>query len=243
MNYANEKGIVMSAEDKEITKAIFPPMPIKPDLNARMDFVGTLPVLLQLVNKIIEMQYDVRPDNITLTEKNKGGEYSSSAFTITTIMEILTDAEYAIDGYLTESSFTFKGAPFWFIKEMFSYATAATPIDVENATNKPFMEMVEKDHWLVDVIRDPDAGTDFLTEYRPFALTPKGESKGLNLDSVDKVRYQAFMTKYMELDCNQNIFQSAEVTQRERTFLIQRYAWFLLALLEKTFKIEFIEQT
>lgn len=238
----NDKGFICSTTGGQLSeKAFFPVTPFKEKLVSKFEFMNKVPVVFQILDKILDLDNKISLENISLTEKNKGGEYQSSAFMISTKIESfveITDAQYLLD-LLMESAFTLKNASFFTAMQMYSFVKEATSIDLVDPKNKDILEEVKKDSWLVDLLLDPQSGTTFLTTYKSFVFKDIEDIPLLNV--VDQARYLAFVTKYMEIEVNQTILTPEKVVQEERLYWEQQYLLWLIKIFQKSFKWDFKE--
>jgi hypothetical protein len=184
------------------------------------DIVKHYPSLLQMVNYMIESLYRVNIERISITEKNKGRDYSSSSYTVTTniIEDIINPSLNSI----------------WLNKRY----------DLINSSNELLKNISEEDiKYFKDPIIDIEGIEDtelnksiFISGVRYriqfYEIKPTGLNVGnFKLDAMEQSIYLSQVTRFMEM------FGNVILNFNE---YIQVYEFWLWKIFKKYFKYEII---
>lgn len=211
--------------------------------------------ILRYVNDTLSYIYRVNSERVSLTEKNKGGTYPSSSFTVTTNLEVV--GEYENIEQKKKEFFTIKKSSQFLMQCLIEAGKGSTYFKLESIDKVkdkdkfpkiPKKEIEEKGSYAKALfsILDEDIALNecrefpkgwFWITYNPFTVQLKNEKFELN--STHRVRYLSYITKYIENVSN--LSSNPDFSLEERQGLIQRYELFLFEILEEYFDIEDIK--
>jgi hypothetical protein len=230
MLYVNKNGVLMD-EDKIVNpKDKF----CNPEIYKYAMLVratSSMSVLHQAISYYLELNYTAELERISRTEKNKGGDFRSSAYTVTaglskiqkTPAEIKKDLKY-ISGYL----YTLKGSSTSFMNHILDKHDSFVRAYISGEDiNK--LEHLKEDRNIYQCVSIPNKEPCVLMlnsiRIKGLRITP------FELDSLDKSLYLSHLTKFMEILGNFAI-------QGELEYRIILYEMYLFYILNKYFKYD-----
>lgn len=197
-----------------------------------MPLADTLPPILRLLSKLLETQYQVEVRTMSISEKNKGGEYHSAGFSFDTALIDRTAQTSSISAQIvdaiTRAHFTLHGLS----------PTAFEPVYTMCA--QAFSQIVPHDpHVSVDPHNLTQQavelrGQSLLVTYTP--LTAQLTISIFQLNDWHKTLYHAYVAKWFEHSANPNPVHES-VAAHERQNLLSRYELFLCTVLTQYFNL------
>lgn len=193
-------------------------------------------VLHKVLNHLIEMFYKVNIVRVSRTEKNKGGDYPSTAYTITAGLESLGEyippgecerKSHMLDGFV----FTLKGASINFLQNIIQNQVHFIN-KFYSVNDKEFISQVlKKDTQLYQFIVYNKV--DCCVQFNLIKIV-RLKKEVFELNALDQAVYLSFVTKFMEMLGNYMI--SGEFDTQ-----LTSYELFLLSILDKYFEYEIID--
>lgn len=233
MLYVDEKGKLLDTEGKIKIKSKFFVNSTKFNYSSVSLLIGHFGILYKALNDLLESTYKINLGRISRTEKNKGRDYPSSAFTVTAGLEYImkTQEEMSKDlETLIPHLFTLKGS-------------SKSSLDIITKNNKEFImgylkyheglrDIYSKDQALYQYIQR-ERDTPYLINYMPIVVHGLRGTK-FELDVMDQVTYLGHMTKFMEMMGNYMI-------PSEIPYYPDIYENWLFHIFKKYFKYSFLE--
>jgi hypothetical protein len=254
----NNEGVVLNFQGKKIKDApkfFVDDKQLPKGVIRDITEVSKFPYILRYMNDILNLMFEMKNEKISLTEKNKGGTYPSSSFTITTNFEKVW--EYKRKEQVTKRVFTIKKSSQFLIKCLSEAGKGSTYFNIDNVDKvkdtenahkisekeiekaggyeKALFSTLNNDRALNECVKFPKGWRWII--YSPFKIVLKEEE--LKLSDNHKIRYVSFVTKFIENASN--LSSTYEVSSKERKELILKYELFLFEILEEYFNIENVE--
>jgi hypothetical protein len=229
MYYVSSEGILKNTDEKVITDELFFCNSSKLKNSMLHQVVKSYSLLHQALNSLIESTYRVNIERVSRTEKNKGGEYSSSSFTITAGLENIEDGE-ALKKF-REVLYTLKGSSVKFLNDVIKNGSKIIRgyFNIDE-------ELLKKDTHLYQKIQEVNSLPSIM-RFSPIninRLLKDRYDKKFKLDAMDQAIYLGYATKFMEMFANYML-------QTEVNYYFSNYEFWLFSLLEKYFNYSLIE--
>lgn len=222
MLYVNGDGELQDSEGREVNlkTKFFDASKVAPF--SVLAIVGRFSNLHQALNHLIESVYKVNITRISRTEKNKGRDYASSAYTVTADLDYIGDPnDKKLKDFITQL-YTFRGASinfFNFIKEHLECIN-------ESYSIKDFdVSLYSKDYALYHYLEESDR---IILQLNPIEVYGLREVDSFKLDSMDQAIYLSFITKFMEIYGNYAI-------NNEVSYYYNNYEMWLYSVFNKYF--------
>jgi hypothetical protein len=228
MLYVDYEGNLKGSKDK-LKTLFFNSFEVAPF--SILSVVGQFSNLHQAMNHLIESTYKVNLTRVSRTEKNKGGDYSSNAYTVTADVNYVGDRNNNenLRSFLTKL-YTFKGSSTNFLKTIIK--SESKYIDRYYSEDELDSELFSKDYALYQYVPDLMDSPKIL-QYTPIDIDGLRRGEDFKLDIMDQSIYLSFITKFMEMFGNY-------IVQSDLVFY-SNYEMWLFSVLNKYFYHDLVE--
>lgn len=180
-----------------------------------------LPLALLAVQHILDNSYELAVSSAELAEKNKGGEYSSSAFTINGLLtEVESPFSYDLPTAILEQPWTLNGLPVGITMQLAMGRWNEALVGVQPLTPGAAEPALNANQSILE-----NDGAKFLTTYAAFTAT----FGAIRLNGYEQAQYLRHLLKWAEL--NANPATNAAYAQNEYNNLLLAYTLFLIDVL------------
>lgn len=196
-----------------------------------MPIADSMPLVLRLLSKLLETRYQVKTRALTLSEKNKGGDYHSAGFGIDTDL-IETDTPAApLYQALLQHPFSLHGLSVGSLETAYAICPQAfariAPPDEHILAGNPLADNQQA----IDL-----KGTPLIVTYEPLKATLLHATPEFTLNDWHKTLYHSYVTKWYEHSANPTPVHATHLAT-ERHDLTSRYELFLCTVLTQYFQI------
>jgi hypothetical protein len=186
---------------------------------------------LQVVSACMRKLCPVLVDAVNLMTKNKGRDYESLSFSITTRYEAQEgNPQDFVKQVSVPGLMTFKGLSLELLKEL-------DPSFIRDIQVKPKWDDVA---WYQKVSQDPFFNCIHegqWIQFSPFRIDMGKMISGLGeINPILKSRYISVVTQFMELESNLDISSNFQYAKDSRSYLIQRYELLLFDIFRAAFQ-------